>query len=106
MRASVAAARHGGIPLQENGKWLIFGKDSRGACVIPGPSEARSPESISPVLQNSRRVLFCEDSDYGFRARPTGRPGMTALGYRIAFVHCTRKLDGPSGRPPPLAFPR
>src|SRR3984885_11345744 len=29
--AFVAAARHGGIPLQQNGKWLIFGKDSRRA---------------------------------------------------------------------------
>jgi hypothetical protein len=37
-RTFVAAARHGGIPLQQNGKWLIFGKDSRAACVIPGLS--------------------------------------------------------------------
>jgi hypothetical protein len=57
-RTFVAAARHGGIALQQIGKWLIFGKDSRAVRVIPGPSEARSPESISPVEQNSRRVLF------------------------------------------------
>src|SRR5580700_8690406 len=31
MRAFAAAAHHGGTPLQQNGKWLIFGKDSRGA---------------------------------------------------------------------------
>jgi len=31
MRAFIAAARHGGIAPQQNGKWLIFGKDSRGA---------------------------------------------------------------------------
>src|ERR1700692_288946 len=30
MRAFAAAAHHGGTPLQQNGKWLIFGKDSRG----------------------------------------------------------------------------
>ena len=43
--------------------------------VIPGPSEARSPESISPVakssLRSSRRVAF---RGYGFRAPRYARP--------------------------------
>jgi len=42
--AFAAAAHHGGIPLQQNGKWLIFGKDSRLACVIPGPSQRVRPK--------------------------------------------------------------
>jgi hypothetical protein len=62
----------GGIPPQQNGKWLIFGKESRDACVIPGPSEARSPQSISAE---------------GFRGRAqsdapkTTRHGMTRIGF-------------------------
>src|SRR6202035_243498 len=43
--------------------------------VIPGPSEARSPESISPVaksgLRSSRRLTF---RGYGFRARRFAAP--------------------------------
>src|SRR5580693_6036690 len=61
MRAFVAAARHGGIPLQQNGKWLIFGKDSRAAL------------RKSPISTGRRFALLLCTARVSLVGRPGGR---------------------------------
>src|SRR4029077_2239569 len=60
MRAFGAAARHGGSPLQQNGKWLIFGKDSRLAW------------KTSPISTGRRSALLLCTARVSLAGRPGG----------------------------------
>jgi hypothetical protein len=57
VRPVAAVAHHGGIPVQQNGKWLIFGKNGRCRGVIARPRVAPPPPGrLADWLLCSARV--------------------------------------------------
>src|SRR5580700_3623791 len=80
MRTFAAVAHHGGIPLQQNGKWLIFGKDSRAALRKSPISTGRR---FALLLCTARVSLACRPggarkSSFSEHSMPLAAPSMPA----------------------------